>query len=133
MESQLRELEFDMASGTQTSAQTFAEIYSVEKTLTKGNITLAAGATILAKYEAGERTINYRRYLVDKQLGCRSGYLQTPPCVGSERQRSSLPRQPRGYQAGTHGLERRRQERCGAWPILHGQSDSTFKCRTKRV
>jgi hypothetical protein len=84
MESQLRELEFDMASGTQTSGDSFAEIYGVEKTITKGNITLAAGATTLAKYEAGERVISYRRYLVDKQLGCRSRHFQTPPCVGRE-------------------------------------------------
>ena len=69
-------IRFDMASGTQTSSQTFAEIYSVEKTLTKGNITLAAGATTLAKYEAGERTISYRRYLVDKNWDAVQGIFK---------------------------------------------------------
>jgi hypothetical protein len=69
-------IKFDMASGTQTSAQTFAEIYGVEKTPTKGNITLAAGATTLAKYEAGERTINYRRYLVDKSWDAVQGIFK---------------------------------------------------------
>ena len=43
-------IKFDMASGTQTSTDSFAEIYGVEKTLTKGNITLAASGTTLAKY-----------------------------------------------------------------------------------
>lgn len=59
-------IRLDLGDGTQTTAETFSEIYSVEKTPTTGIITLAAGADDLAKYEAGERAISYRRYLVDR-------------------------------------------------------------------
>jgi hypothetical protein len=59
-------IRLDLGDGTQTTSQTFKEIYSVEKTPTTGTISLAAGATTLAKYEAGERAISYRRYIVDK-------------------------------------------------------------------
>lgn len=59
-------IRLDLGNGTQTTSQTFKEIYSVEKTPTTGTITLSAGATTLAKYEAGERAISYRRYIVDK-------------------------------------------------------------------
>jgi hypothetical protein len=59
-------IRLDMASGTQTTSQTFSEIYAVEKEVTKGLITVSAGATTLAVYEQGERAINYRRYMVDK-------------------------------------------------------------------
>jgi len=73
-------IKFDMADGTQTSSQTFKEVYSVEKTITKGNITLAAGATTLAKYEAGERSINYRRYLVDRNWDAVQGIFKRRHC-----------------------------------------------------
>ena len=61
-------IRLDLGGGTQTTSQTFKEIYSVEKTPTTGTITLSAttGSVTLAKYEAGERAISYRRYIVDK-------------------------------------------------------------------
>jgi hypothetical protein len=59
-------IRLDLGEGTETTTETFSEIYSVEKTPTTGIVTLAAGATTLAKYEAGERVISYRRYRVDK-------------------------------------------------------------------
>lgn len=61
-------IRLDLGSGTQTTSQTFKEIYSVEKTPTTGTITLSAttGSITLAKYESGERAISYRRYIVDK-------------------------------------------------------------------
>ena len=59
-------IRLDLGGGTQTTSQTFKEIYSVEKTPTTGIISLTAGGTTLAKYEAGERAISYRRYIVDK-------------------------------------------------------------------
>ena len=59
-------IRLDLGDGTQTTSQTFKEIYGVEKTPTTGTISLAAGATTLAKYESGERAISYRRYIVDK-------------------------------------------------------------------
>ena len=60
-------IRLDLGGGTQTTTGiTFKDIYSVEKTPTTGIVTLAAGATTLAKYEAGERSISYRRYRVDK-------------------------------------------------------------------
>jgi len=61
-------IRLDLGSGTQATSQTFKEIYSVEKTPTTGTITLSAttGSVTLAKYEAGERAISYRRYIVDK-------------------------------------------------------------------
>lgn len=73
-------VKFDMADGTQTSSQTFAEIYGVEKTPTKGNITLSAGGTTLAKYEAGERAISYRRYLVDRNWEAVQGIFKRRHC-----------------------------------------------------
>ena len=73
-------IKFDMADGTQTSAQTFAEIYGVEKTPTKGNITLSASGTTLAKYEAGERAISYRRYLVDRNWDAVQGIFKRRHC-----------------------------------------------------
>jgi hypothetical protein len=59
-------IRIDLASGTQTTSQTFATIYSVEKTPTDGMVSISTGATTIAKYEPGERVINYRRYMVDK-------------------------------------------------------------------
>jgi hypothetical protein len=59
-------IRLDLGDGTQTTSETFAEIYSVEKTPTTGLISLSAGSATLAKYEAGERAISYRRYLVDR-------------------------------------------------------------------
>jgi len=61
-------IRLDLGDGTQTTSQTFKEIYGVEKTPTTGTITLSAttGSVTLAKYEAGERAISYRRYIVDK-------------------------------------------------------------------
>jgi hypothetical protein len=59
-------IRIDLSGGTQTTSQTFATIYSVEKTPTDGIVSLAVGATNIAKYEQGERVINYRRYMVDK-------------------------------------------------------------------
>ena len=61
-------IRLDLGNGTQTTSQTFSELYSVEKTPTTGLISLSAGGTTLAKYEAGERAISYRGYLVDKAL-----------------------------------------------------------------
>lgn len=69
-------IRLDLGGGTQTTAQTFKEIYSVEKTPTTGTITLAAGATTLAKYESGERAISYRRYIVDKNWDAVQGIFK---------------------------------------------------------
>jgi hypothetical protein len=59
-------IRLDLGNGVQTTSETFAEIYSVEKTPTTGLISLSAGSVTLAQYEAGERSISYRRYLVDR-------------------------------------------------------------------
>jgi hypothetical protein len=73
-------IRLDLGSGTQTTSQTFSEIYGVEKTVTTGTITLAAGATTLAKYESGERVINYRRYMVDKNWDAAQGMFKRVHC-----------------------------------------------------
>lgn len=73
-------IRIDLGSGTQTTTQTFSEIYSVEKTPTTGIITLSAGATTLAKYEAGERAISYRRYLVDRNWDAVQGIFKRRHC-----------------------------------------------------
>ena len=69
-------IRLDLGDGTQTTSETFAEIYSVEKTPTTGVISLSAGATTLAKYESGERAISYRRYLVDKNWDAVQGIFK---------------------------------------------------------
>jgi hypothetical protein len=74
-------IRLDLGNGTQTTTGiTFKEIYSVEKTPTTGTITLAAGATTLAKYEAGERAISYRRYIVDKNWDAVQGIFKRRHC-----------------------------------------------------
>jgi len=73
-------IRIDLGSGTQTTSQTFSTIDSVEKTPTTGVITLSAGATTLAKYEAGERAISYRRYLVDKDWDGVQGIFKRRHC-----------------------------------------------------
>jgi hypothetical protein len=72
-------IRLDLGDGTQTTVE-FAEIYSVEKTPTTGIISLSAGATTLAKYEAGERVINYRRYLVDRNWDAAQGIFKRKHC-----------------------------------------------------
>lgn len=69
-------IRLDLGSGTQTTSDTFSEIYSVEKTPTTGIVTLSAGAITLAKYEAGERAISYRRYRVDKNADTIKGIFK---------------------------------------------------------
>jgi len=71
-------IRLDLGDGTQTTSQTFKEIYSVEKTPTTGTITLSAttGSVTLAKYEAGERAISYRRYIVDKNWDAVQGIFK---------------------------------------------------------
>jgi hypothetical protein len=73
-------IRLDLGSGTQTTSQTFSSIDSVEKTPTTGIVTLSAGATTLAKYEAGERAISYRRYLVDKNWDSVQGIFKRRHC-----------------------------------------------------
>lgn len=73
-------IRLDLGDGTQTTSQTFKEIYSVEKTITTGVISLSSGATTLAKYEAGERAISYRRYLVDKNWDSVQGIFKRKHC-----------------------------------------------------
>jgi len=73
-------IRLDLGDGTQTTSQMFKEIYSVEKTPTTGTITLSAGATTLAKYEAGERAISYRRYIVDKNWDAVQGIFKRRHC-----------------------------------------------------
>lgn len=73
-------IRIDLGSGTQTTSQTFSTIDSVEKTPATGVITLSAGATTLAKYEAGERAISYRRYLVDKDWDGVQGIFKRRHC-----------------------------------------------------
>jgi hypothetical protein len=73
-------IRLDLGDGTQTTSQTFKEIYSVEKTPTTGVISLSAGATTLAKYEAGERAISYRRYLVDRNWEAVQGIFKRKHC-----------------------------------------------------
>jgi hypothetical protein len=73
-------IRLDLGDGTQTTSQTFSTIDSVEKTPTTGVITVAAGATTLAKYEAGERAISYRRYLVDKNWDGVQGIFKRRHC-----------------------------------------------------
>ena len=70
----------DLGGGTQTTAETFLSIDSVEKAPTTGTITLSAGATTLAKYEAGERAISYRRYLIDKDWDNVQGVFKRRHC-----------------------------------------------------
>jgi len=72
-----------LGNGTQTTTGiTFKEIYSVEKTPTTGTITLSAttGSVTLAKYEAGERAISYRRYIVDKNWDAIQGIFKRRHC-----------------------------------------------------
>jgi len=71
-------IRLDLGNGTQTTSQTFKELYSVEKTPTTGTITLSAttGSVTLAKYEAGERAISYRRYIVDKNWDAVQGIFK---------------------------------------------------------
>lgn len=59
-------IRLDLADGTQTTTQTFSDIYAVEKVPTDGNVTITNGTDDLAIYEPGERSISYRRYRVDK-------------------------------------------------------------------
>jgi hypothetical protein len=75
-------IRLDLGNGTQTTSQTFKEIYSVEKTPTTGTITLSAttGSVTLAKYEAGERAISYRRYIVDKNWDAVQGIFKRRHC-----------------------------------------------------
>jgi hypothetical protein len=75
-------IRLDLGNGTQTTSQTFKEIYSVEKTPTTGTITLSAttGSVTLAKYEAGERAISYRRYIVDKAWDAVQGIFKRRHC-----------------------------------------------------
>ena len=75
-------IRLDLGDGTQTTSQTFKEIYSVEKTPTTGTITLLAttGSVTLAKYEAGERAISYRRYIVDKNWDAVQGIFKRRHC-----------------------------------------------------
>lgn len=75
-------IRLDLGNGTQTTSQTFNEIYSVEKTPTTGTITLSAttGSVTLAKYEAGERAISYRRYIVDKNWDGVQGIFKRRYC-----------------------------------------------------
>ena len=65
-----------------TNGFTFKEIYSVEKTPTTGTITLSAttGSVTLAKYEAGERAISYRRYIVDRNWDAVQGIFKRRHC-----------------------------------------------------
>jgi len=72
-------IRLDLGNGTQTTTGiTFKEIYSVEKTPTTGTITLSAttGSVTLAKYEAGERAISYRRYIVDRNWDAVQGIFK---------------------------------------------------------
>jgi len=76
-------IRLDLGNGTQTTTGiTFKEIYSVEKTPTTGTITLSAttGSVALAKYEAGERAISYRRYIVDKAWDAVQGIFKRRHC-----------------------------------------------------
>jgi hypothetical protein len=76
-------IRLDLGNGTQTTTGiTFKEIYSVEKTPTTGTITLSAttGSVTLAKYEAGERAISYRRYIVDKAWDAVQGIFKRRHC-----------------------------------------------------
>jgi hypothetical protein len=73
-------IRLDLGDGTQTTSQTFKEVYGVEKTPTTGVISLSAGATTLAKYEAGERAINYRRYIVDRNWDAVQGIFKRKHC-----------------------------------------------------
>jgi hypothetical protein len=76
-------IRLDLGDGTQTTTGiTFKEIYSVEKTPTTGTITLSAttGSVTLAKYEAGERAISYRRYIVDKNWDAVQGIFKRRHC-----------------------------------------------------
>jgi hypothetical protein len=75
-------IRLDLGNGTQTTSQTFKEIYSVEKTPTTGTITLSAttGSVTLAKYEAGERAISYRRYIVDRNWDAVQGIFKRRHC-----------------------------------------------------
>jgi hypothetical protein len=76
-------IRLDLGGGTQTTTGiTFKEIYSVEKTPTTGTITLSAttGSVTLAKYEAGERAISYRRYIVDKTWEAVQGIFKRRHC-----------------------------------------------------
>lgn len=66
----------DLFNGTQTTSQTFSELYSVEKEVTSGVVSVSAGATTLALYEQGERAINYRRYMVDKNWDAVQGIFK---------------------------------------------------------
>ena len=47
-----------------TTSQHFSAITSVSKDISVGNITVTDGTNTLAVYEPGERSISYRRYLV---------------------------------------------------------------------
>ena len=73
-------IRIDLGNGTQTTTETFKEIYGVEKTPTTGVITIAAGATTLAKYESGERVLSYRRYWVDKNWDSIQGIFKRRHC-----------------------------------------------------
>jgi hypothetical protein len=75
-------IRIDLGDGTHTTSQTFKEIYSVEKTPTTGTITLSAttGSVTLAKYEAGERAISYRRYIVDRNWDAVQGIFKRRHC-----------------------------------------------------
>jgi len=73
-------IRLDMSEGTQTTDQLFSAIYSVEKEVTTGVITVMAGAVTIAKYEAGERKVSYRRYLVDRGWGTVHGIFKRKHC-----------------------------------------------------
>ena len=70
-------IRIDLSEASTTTTQTFSKITSVEKTVTSGVITLVdSSGVILARYESGERVINYRRYLVDSTLSAVHGIFK---------------------------------------------------------
>jgi hypothetical protein len=73
-------IRLDLTVGTQTTSQTFSQIYAVEKTPTDGTVSVVVGTTTIAKYEPGERTISYRRYLVDRNWDSVQGIFKRRYC-----------------------------------------------------
>lgn len=73
-------IRLDLVTSPQTTSQTFSEIYSVEKVPTTGIISIAANSTTIAKYEAGERMISYRRYRIDKNWDSVQGIFKRRHC-----------------------------------------------------
>lgn len=70
----------DMGNGATTTTEVFSTIYSLEKSVTNGIISLSAGATNLARYEAGERVADYRRYLIDTSWDSIQGIFKRRHC-----------------------------------------------------